>query len=1654
MTRRLLTLLFSLLLINASLQAANFTSLYAHWNFDEGRDWHNMSYPFTDSSTTAKDSVGTNTATLSSGMDSCAAWVSGRQFSGLRFSAGDKLTLSSAPTLTGNVSISYWIKTSANGTDVATTSPGILGSASAVQWGVLTSTGRLAVRTGNTVIAQTAVAVNDDRWHHIVITRNSSTGAVYIYLDGTLSGTGSSSTSLSIGSTTLLGAINGGASFDGILDQVHLFNALIDADTIADLNDNHAPKAFGQDSLMQDGRTITTGSVLHLWTFDPDQDTLSVSRFGQPSSGTVTYNNDGTFRYTPTGSPDRDQFTVTVTDGRGGFSETVMTLKNQKLNPPHGAISGYTNVDILSSLGTSKPGTGRPIPKFIDINGDGLKDILISSNSRIYLLKNTGTATSPQYAAPVLLQTSTLTSDIFTLYDMNGDGLPDIVLKVGNNLRIHYQIASTTQGADSTFSTATNVYVKDSSGANFSINGDCNVFDIVDFDNDGAPDIIQGTYSNGTYWYKNAATSVKGDDMRIASSRTQIFGGAYNHVLTAVDLNEDGKKDIVRTGNWELFEYYVNSGEANVPIINGQSGLGFSFTKADGSAPLWGDYFSGGSTNPIINQLDGARLDVADINGDGTLDMIFGGYAGNGELFIAYGVSPDVTKDNLKRIEEIFDANLPNLGTALEANSQELLNKYRTLIVDWTNWARGLPTIDKREAAYQDLKRHVTKYPDFLRRKTLNTTTMHHVPSILLQYWILLHCLKEDSAAHRVDVADTIGMTGLDRAQYLQSGLAVGDNSKCSDGQMLSITQFMKYHPRLIFPDDHISIDQLFGDGRAGAPYVFISNKNTFGNEVSGNPSHESPSDIVAAGNKFLWQGSSLGDYFTLVLAHEVCHSVDRYVNMRANKNLTFRWRDMLVWCANNGGAVDCVVGNPTTGAYDSTATSQRFRTLGLWDGTGSWNDAWDAYWATGPGAAYKNLCFTRGNIGWFLNSQQESFATQANIHWTGSEARLVGAIDRYNRGYKSNITEVIHFFDVLSAGLNKFPVYNFQCTTNPGRVNFIPDHAWLERNDKGWITKVTIKDRTTRVPRVYGFAYDEVGRIVEITSGLFAAQDDTAVCSGTNPVRISPLVNDEDMANGDLTIKSITSPLKGTVTLAPDKKSFIYTPNSSGFAAETFTYVANSDKSGDKTATVSIISQGVLFERWNNITGTAVSALTSNANYPNNPSTTSYLTNFETEKNIGDNYGARLRGYVTIPVTGVYKFHILGDDAAQVLFSSSGNPAATVSILNLTSYKGLNTDGTYNWNNAVNYGPTATLTAGTKVYFDLLFKESSGGDYCVLGWSYGANSSSLNSPAPIPASAINGVFGLSAPTLLTSIPNQSTALNISQPALNLNNYFTRQDLIFSVYDVQNASIAEATVSSSGMLSVAAKAVGSTRITIAAEDPDSGQITLASFTQTVTAPFVYSLALSPTTWEAPVSGGTQSISVTANSAWTVQVSSPTLTTTTSSGSGNGTFSLTLPANTDDGSRTFTVTVTCGDVVKTIAVTQRGTKVSYADWQQENFGTDAGKPGTGLSDSYMNDGVANLLKYALGLDPKKRANSIGTTGQATVSGKQHMTATYPLNPAMTGVTLKAESSTDLKTWTTFATPVPTSGQSTLIIQDPEPLGAKPAKFIRLRATQAP
>ncbi len=192
--------------------------------------------------------------------------------------------------------------------------------------------------------------------------------------------------------------------------------------------------------------------------------------------------------------------------------------------------------------------------------------------------------------------------------------------------------------------------------------------------------------------------------------------------------------------------------------------------------------------------------------------------------------------------------------------------------------------------------------------------------------------------------------------------------------------------------------------------------------------------------------------------------------------------------------------------------------------------------------------------------------------------------------------------------------------------------------------------------------------------------------------------------ANGFYSINNIVS---GDYSLIPVKPGFRFLPpwrNYTGITSD----LLNEDFTAEQ-----IGNNKITREVWNNIQGNLVTQLTSNVNYPNNPSSTGTLTSFEAPSNIGDNYGQRVHGLLLPPVDGAYEFWIASDDYSELWLSTDENPSAAMKIASVSGWTNVREWGKYPSQHSV----TINLRGGFRYYIRAVMKENNGGDNLAVAW-------------------------------------------------------------------------------------------------------------------------------------------------------------------------------------------------------------------------------------------------------------------------------------------------------------------------------------------------
>jgi len=167
-------------------------------------------------------------------------------------------------------------------------------------------------------------------------------------------------------------------------------------------------------------------------------------------------------------------------------------------------------------------------------------------------------------------------------------------------------------------------------------------------------------------------------------------------------------------------------------------------------------------------------------------------------------------------------------------------------------------------------------------------------------------------------------------------------------------------------------------------------------------------------------------------------------------------------------------------------------------------------------------------------------------------------------------------------------------------------------------------------------------------------------------------------------------------------------------------------------------------------------------------------------------------------------------------------------------------------------------------------------------------------------------------------------------------------------------------------------------------------------------------------------------------------------------------------NFGDGNKFITPTIASARVyvgtssgVGVLGLLDESTLTPLEIWRNSNF-RNPSNVGAGANDaSPAGDGVANLIKYALGLNPFTAVNSSQLTVGSVQpsSGRIYLTLTVNRSAQATDVTYTVEVSSDLQTWVSGApnTVTLTNTASLLVVRDNTPVPSASARYMRLQLT---
>ena len=322
----------------------------------------------------------------------------------------------------------------------------------------------------------------------------------------------------------------------------------------------------------------------------------------------------------------RNPWTIAVADVDGDGKLDILAL-----NVDSGEVSIYRNISTPGTLTANSFAAPVNIPVgssgsafgVRDLNGDGLPDIVVANGTTpgtITIVQNESTPGNIVFGTPVTLATGNNPSSI-AIGDLDGDGYPDIAVAnySGNSVSILRNLG--TGGYITTNSFATHVDIPTIAS--------CYVVAIGDMDGDGKQDLVVG----GTLGSQEVAvlrnTSTPGSITTNSFAPPVAFAaGGWVDALALGDLNGDGKLDIA----------LVTQGTTYLSIFQNVSTPGSFTTNSLAERVDYPAYTSSSDGNGIF---------IGDLAGDGRPDIAMV-YSFNSILsiyqnFAPFGGAPVIT---------------------------------------------------------------------------------------------------------------------------------------------------------------------------------------------------------------------------------------------------------------------------------------------------------------------------------------------------------------------------------------------------------------------------------------------------------------------------------------------------------------------------------------------------------------------------------------------------------------------------------------------------------------------------------------------------------------------------------------------------------------------------------------------------------------------------------------------------------------------------------------------------------------------------------------------------------------------------------------------------------------------------------------------------
>ncbi|MCO5230292.1 MAG: T9SS type A sorting domain-containing protein [Chitinophagales bacterium] len=238
-------------------------------------------------------------------------------------------------------------------------------------------------------------------------------------------------------------------------------------------------------------------------------------------------------------------------------------------------------------------------PAIVDIDGDGLKDILIGGgyrkngklDYRLHYYRNIGSSTYPIFRLEdedfLKFSNTAWTEPILSVGDLDGDSKEDLLIGLYDGRVLFYKNISSNSG----FQAAEPVFLQ--LGANVLDIGQNAAPCVFDIDRDGKAELFIGEFNGNINLYKNTSNNAQiqlelvTDSVGKIKTATDALPFGYSSIAIG-DINGDGKYDLI-IGSYLQLKYVDNIEDSLLLRVKTQD---FSFNLGRKIVPVFGNFLS------------------------------------------------------------------------------------------------------------------------------------------------------------------------------------------------------------------------------------------------------------------------------------------------------------------------------------------------------------------------------------------------------------------------------------------------------------------------------------------------------------------------------------------------------------------------------------------------------------------------------------------------------------------------------------------------------------------------------------------------------------------------------------------------------------------------------------------------------------------------------------------------------------------------------------------------------------------------------------------------------------------------------------------------------------------------------------------------------